>query len=288
MEKLELGNLFIFGQLGYFPVMSKPLLQGKHRRRGKLVRYPRRDEPRHLWVEETDGTIRRHRAVDFHPYASTCDPVAAFRQSVQHVKFNNETASKQGKEDEEDDENQEESSQNKVKAVDKDQIEATALAANKNKYKQEIPTTIKATTPNPATRYHTLRYSDRELWAKSLDAELDKLDSYGTIQWLKPAELGIIPKNTKIISMTLTFNYKRSKNGEVEERKSRASLRGDIMSAGKHYNTDHASAPMVYRTAVRMVISYCVDKGWYQPRALRCHECILARRLWSHRTGLCT
>lgn len=74
-------------------------------------------------------------------------------------------------------------------------------------YKQRIPTHITTTTPNPETRSHALRYPDGKLWARILNAELDKVDEKGTIRWLKPTELGLIPKGTKIISMTISFNY---------------------------------------------------------------------------------
>lgn len=33
----------------------------------------------------------------------------------------------------------------------------------------------------------------------------------GTIRWLKPAELNIMPKNIKVITMILSCNYKRKK-----------------------------------------------------------------------------
>lgn len=92
--------------------------------------------------------------------------------------------------------------------------------------------------------------------------ELDKIDASGAIKWLKPAELGILPKSTQIVNMTLTFNYKRSKDGSVEERKSRASVRGDQMKPGVHFNPDCTSAPMVDRMAARMVLAHNVAHQW--------------------------
>lgn len=68
-------------------------------------------------------------------------------------------------------------------------------------------------------------YPDRTLWAHGLNAELNKIDESGAITWLRPSELGIVPNNVNIISLTLTFNYKRNHDGSVEERKSRASVR---------------------------------------------------------------
>lgn len=75
-------------------------------------------------------------------------------------------------------------------------------------YKQPISIAITPTTPNPPTRGHALRYPDEDLWAKSMDPELDEVDENGTVNWLKPAELSIIPKGTKVINMTVGFNCK--------------------------------------------------------------------------------
>lgn len=76
------------------------------------------------------------------------------------------------------------------------------------------------------------------------------------------AELGILPKKTKIVNMTLSFNYKRCKDGKVEESKSRASVRGDQMQPDIHFDPECTSAPMVDKMAARMVISHNVEHGW--------------------------
>lgn len=134
--------------------------------------------------------------------------------------------------------------------------------AKRDKYQQPILSHITTSTPNPMSRSQALKYPDRGLWAKSLDAELDKIDEQGRIKWLKPGELGIIPPKTRVISLTFSFNYKRRSDGSIEERKSRASVRGDNMIPGIHYDADCTSAPMVDCIAARMVIGYSVDKGW--------------------------
>lgn len=95
-----------------------------------------------------------------------------------------------------------------------------------------------------------------------MNAELDKIDETGTIKWLSKAELGILPKEVKFIPLTMTFNYKRNKMGEVEERKSHASLRGDLMKAHIHFDPAQTSAPMVDRVAVRLILAQSVDHGW--------------------------
>lgn len=71
--------------------------------------------------------------------------------------------------------------------------------------------------------------------------------------------LGIIPKKTKIIRLTFPFNYKRHKSVDIEERKSRVSVRGDTIVPYIYYDPTCTSAPMVERMAVRMVIRYIVE-----------------------------
>lgn len=104
----------------------------------------------------------------------------------------------------------------------------TALDANaNNRLKTIIPMEITPTIANTATRHHALHYSDRDLWGHRTNEELDKLYNNGTIRWLRPAELGIIPEKTKLIPLTFTLNYKRDKDGSIEERKSRDPFIGD-------------------------------------------------------------
>lgn len=119
--------------------------------------------------------------------------------------------------------------------------------------RQKIPDNITPTTSSPATRVEAMKYPDRDLWAKSLNADLDKVDANEAKKWLNPADLNFIPKSTKIINMAISFNYKRNKYGSMEERKSRPSVRGDQMFPNLHYDPECTYAPMVGRIAVRMV-----------------------------------
>lgn len=130
---------------------------------------------------------------------------------------------------------------------------------DKRKYKQPIPDNITRTTPNPATKAQALRYPDSKLWERSLNNELDKIDETGAIRWLNNAEPGIIPKTNKPIPLTLTFAYKRDRYGNVEERKSRASISDDLLIAHFHFNPAHTSAPMIDRVSVRMIIGWTLE-----------------------------
>lgn len=53
-NKPELSNVYIFGQLGYVPVMNKTEQQSKKKNRGRLMRYIRRDLLRHIYAETTE------------------------------------------------------------------------------------------------------------------------------------------------------------------------------------------------------------------------------------------
>lgn len=66
----NLRNLHIFGQLGYVPVMNPKIRRQKHKKRGLLAQYIRRDGDDHVFVELTDSHIRRFRGIDFHPLLS--------------------------------------------------------------------------------------------------------------------------------------------------------------------------------------------------------------------------
>lgn len=94
-----------------------------------------------------------------------------------------------------------------------------AMAARtKRDFLQQISKTRTAITKAPARSY-ALRYPDNSLWAKSIDQELDKLDENGTINWLNPAKINLLPANKKAIHMTFSFAYKRNADGTIEERK---------------------------------------------------------------------
>lgn len=124
-----------------------------------------------------------------------------------------------------------------------------ALWENKTtKYTQQIKKQITLTTLNPPPRIHALKYPYRSLWARSINVEIDKRDESGTIHWL-------------VISLTLSFNYKRDNEGGIEEHKSCASIRRDQMIANIHFDPKCTSATMVDRMATRMVVAYCLETG---------------------------
>lgn len=80
-----------------------------------------------------------------------------------------------------------------------DNNEAEAHSARtKSAFTRPIPKKITKMNEGPASRRQALRYQDRSAWAKSINLELDKIDKSGTIRWLKPGKLGILPKRQKL------------------------------------------------------------------------------------------
>lgn len=152
----NLSNLFIFGQLGYVPVMNKTVRNMKFRDRGRLVWSLGRDNTRRIIVEITDDSILRHRGTDFHPYFTARDLTKTFQGTLRHPDFELNSEPELHVEDTED-------------TDPKDNLQGTALTSKDvNKYKAPIPKRIDPTTPNPPSRSKALRYPDRDLWSKSI------------------------------------------------------------------------------------------------------------------------
>lgn len=170
-DTTSLQHLYIFGQVGYVPVMDKAVSK-KHNKRGRLVRYLRRDGPNHLWVETTDGDVKRFRGSAFHPYFADRDPAQTLHKATTQGHF----ADKQRKAG---DERSSETDLTLTVGHNKEQMEMTV---NAEKYKQPIPREITWTTPNPASRSHALRYLDTHLLGKRIHFELEKIDETGTVK----------------------------------------------------------------------------------------------------------
>lgn len=100
---------------------------------------------------------------------------------------------------------------------------------NEEKLSANRPKKITSTTGNPAEIWHAVHFPAKNAWTRSLNAELDNVDAKGKINWPRPAELNLIPKKSKLIPMTVTFNYKHNRDGSIEDRKSFPSLRGNQM-----------------------------------------------------------
>lgn len=70
-------------------------------------------------------------------------------------------------------------------------------------------------------------------------------------------------KKTKLLPMTLSSTYKRSKTASIEERKARSSVLGDLFKEGLYIDSEYTSAPMVERVVVQMVIAHRDQHQWH-------------------------
>lgn len=247
--------------------MKKSDRATKHRDIGNLVWYLGLEHKGrisdHLLYVNTGGRIDKRRSTDFHPYFPEDDPCAVLNYALNHEEIRMMQKSNAIQIDTEQGTTGTYSSPNPEQREAPDMLQdTTALASNKPKYVQPIPTSIMETTPNPPTRGHALRYPDSDLWGRSFDRELDKIGASGEMTGLKPAKLGLIPKGAKIVPLTITFNYKMAKDGTVEEHKSRSSVRGDQMQPDVYFDPGCTSVPMVDNMAARIVISHSVEYDW--------------------------
>ena len=96
-------------------------------------------------------------------------------------------------------------------------------------------TTIDRTTPDTSTHAHAKNYPDADQWAKVHDEELNKLDQSQRIQRIPNKKLS--PREPLIL-LKMKYRYKRSRQGQIVERKARRSAGGDRMQTGVQYDRD--------------------------------------------------
>lgn len=138
-----------------------------------MARYLKRDGNSHIPVKTIDRDVIRHRGSDLKPYFTSLEPSEMFISAVQHTEFDI-------KEYIRDKEHESTAASNTNHSV-----QASAITAkSKRKPTQPIRTGITETTPLQKT---IQRYSGRELWAKSIYYDLDKIDRAvreGAAEWL--------------------------------------------------------------------------------------------------------
>lgn len=138
--------------------MSKQVKQAKHRNRGKFLRYLKRDIPNHVYVEEADGAIKRDKVADLRRYFTARNKKKTFAGTMRCEAFGNTVDAHYEKINERD-ENQKQSPEA--------QQATTMEAKTRRNYQQQIPQGIMTPRRTPATRGHTMRYPDKDLWAKN-------------------------------------------------------------------------------------------------------------------------
>lgn len=232
-------SLHIFGQLGYIPYRT---LSSKLKPRAQVVRYLHRLHPNHLLVELENGKTQRVRSSDFRPYDPYKDPkltTAATFHSTDNSIYDIEYYK---------------SGANAAQAKAFKIISQAHMAATKQH--SSIPKSISSNTPPPKNKAQSFLYPDAVEWMLEIYNELDKIDKRWSVDCNEPDP----DKNHRPISFTVNFEYKRDKKGQVLERKSRFSLRGDLILPNIHYDTRMCSAPMADKSKIRMIIFIAADR----------------------------
>lgn len=204
-------RLFAFGQMG--SVHRHSPQKRKLENSGQWVRYVYPVDRKRIMTMNEYGTFRIVRIKNFHPYQSNRDPNA-----ISKAVFN---------------------------------FNSTLNNAFKARRWHPVPTVITPTTLPPSNLTQAIKYPDNQDWAKSHDAELDKIDEMKTIHWLSPD----FSPASKPLPITMTYRYKWSTGMQLLRRKSSAALRGDVMIPFVHYDPAHLAAPMASTSTVRLLFA---------------------------------
>ena len=125
----------------------------------------------------------------------------------------------------------------------------TSTAAFKAYTPHRTPQKISVSTPSPLNRGQASKYPDADLWAAAHNQELVALDTKRVIQWTPDQEL---PRNTRLIPLTMGYRYSCDKNGQVSRRKARWATRGDTMTPHVRFNPKRTTTYMADKSSVRL------------------------------------
>lgn len=115
------------------------------------------------------------------------------------------------------------------------------------------------TTRSPRTHKEVRASPEFAQWAQAHGDELEELDQNKTIQWLPDKQ---IPPCERLIPLKMTYQYKRSQDSKISERKARFSARRDRMKPGVNYDRDGTTTNMAGKTCVRALIAISGAKQW--------------------------
>lgn len=122
------------------------------------------------------------------------------------------------------------------------------------------PRKIKATTSDTRYLSDAHRYANDAELVEAHNAELDKLEKLNAIE---PMRDHLIPKDVKLIFLTMDYKYKRSVDGDVAKRKAPCSLLVDTMLKQIQYEPENTATYAANKTKYRAVIA--VSKHRRQP-----------------------
>lgn len=101
------------------------------------------------------------------------------------------------------------------------------------------------------------KYPDAQQWTAAHHSKLDALDTLGAIKWTPPSS---ILKNVKPLPLTMSYIYKRDNNNSIIRRKSRESVRGDLMKPQVHYDPEKTATHMADKASLRILFAITAQR----------------------------
>lgn len=112
--------------------------------------------------------------------------------------------------------------------------------------------TTAAGTPAPMHISQALKYPDGTEWARDHDEEILKWNQERVLDWSCTPSVDV-----KHIRITMSYIYKRDRDGSVNGRKPRCYLRENRMKSGRKYDPESVQCPTEEKAMGRLLISIC-------------------------------
>lgn len=111
---------------------------------------------------------------------------------------------------------------------------------------------ITNTTDPPCNPKQAQLYPDAHLWAIAHNTEIEQLNEQHAIEWLNPVDT---PPDCEPIRPTIFYRYKHEADGTTSARKSRCSVRGDLMRPNVHFDPSKTSSYAADRASIRLILA---------------------------------
>lgn len=119
------------------------------------------------------------------------------------------------------------------------------------------PSTITPDTTAPLNLAHALKFPDRLAWQQAHDLAIRKLENERVIDWNVN-----VPDDARPIPLTMAYQYKRSPDGSVSDRKARCAVRGDLMKEHIHFDPSAVQCPTTEKATARLLIAIATSHAW--------------------------
>eukprot|EP00171_Calliarthron_tuberculosum_P005367 IDg5367t1 len=120
------------------------------------------------------------------------------------------------------------------------------------------PCSSVAAVTAPKSLKSARKQGDYKLWARAHDTELNR-----HIKQLKTWHYERRRPTDKPVAVIMTYKSKTNENGQLEMRKARCAVRGDLMRSGFDYNVDHISSHSPSPTAIRILLAEAAYNDHY-------------------------